>query len=197
MAVLGHMVVEEDPFHLCHYPGRIGATLAYMEMLPGVLLVVMWGATALYGSDGSIFFLYNVGISLVWYFAWMLAQGLRGTWSPEYAGCNLGPYSLPDVYYVTAGTFLLTLGLVGLTRRTKMRVMTGVVLLVVFVLYSVSLAYNGYQPTSYFLYSLALIFWFSAYWFVIYVQWLIPFDEHYKPSRIWDFFGVNNILSRV
>ena len=195
MTGLVHMIGEEDPFHFCYYSGRIGATLAYMEMLPWIILVVMWGATMLYGTDKGLLYLYNIGTTLVWFFSWTLAQGLRGQWSPEYAHCNLGPFSLPDPYYVTSGTFLLTLGLVGLTGRTKMRVSTGIVLLLVFALYTGSLVYNAYQPLSYFFISLALVFWFSAYWFVVYVKWLIPIDNHYAPSRLWNFLGVNNALS--
>lgn len=192
---LVHSIVEEDLFRLCFYPGWLGWGLAYFELSPMILVVVMWGVSLFYGMDWALFLLYNVGVSVVWWISWMLNAGLRGSWSPEYADCNLGPHSLPDVYYVTSGTFLLTLGLVGLTRRTKFRVMTSVIFLAVFGLYTASLAWNRYQPLSHFFFSLALVCWFTAFWFVVYVHWLIPLDDHYRPSRVTRWLGANDALS--
>lgn len=190
------VIVEEDLFRLCFYPGWIGWFLAFFELSPWIVVLVMWGVNALYGSGRSLFWMYNIGVSVVWWISVMLNYGLRGSWSPVYADCDLGPYSLPDVYYVTSGTFLLTIGLVGLTRRTGLRLLTSIVFLLVFALYTTSLAYNAYQPRSHFFFSVALVCWFTSFWFVVYVDWLAPLDNVHRRTRFDRWFGTNDLLSK-
>ncbi len=190
-------ISEVDFIVLCYRGGTLGWLLGFALFVPFVLPFTINGTALFFHYDFGLFMFYNVVIFVVLAIAYMLNVSLRGPWLPGFEHCNFPAFSLPDVSYVTVGTFVLVVALVGFSRRTNIRLLTSVIFFSIFAFQTASLAYNAYQPLSHLFFSIALMLALANVSSVIYLEWLVPYDERMKGNWLTRFMNIDNSFAKT
>lgn len=183
--------MEEVVLRDCYYAGWIGWGLGYLLFSPWILLVGMNVASMLYGTDGSLLIFYNVSVTFNYWFSYMLNITLRDKRPEVMEECGVLSYGLPDPNLVSIFTFTFVLAATGLTHRIRLNITSSIVFLTLGILYSVSLWYNFHLSTIQTLFSVALSYYLSAFWFVIYYAFLAELDDFFANIGFLRAFGAN------